>query len=240
MQLQACPQVQAEHPTHGTFSLLSLILYSGNAFQNRNYLFFFFSSKWDCANGDVLENHLWTRKGGRLDVWHLAHVHCWMTGNPPQPYSFIWASSEDTSGAEVNQRLQERNPTQKVKALPVLKTTHGWALCTWVEPCDVPAFPAQATWGGHSTKLRTEVCSWPLCTPMVLSWGPLHPTCGTGELERNYGAVLGTSNLSLLWQGGPDASLKNGKVHFYCIVLIQELHISIWIEAEEQEGKKHI
>lgn len=39
---------------------------------------------------------------------------------------------------------------------------------------------------------------WPLYTPTVLSQGPLHPTWGTGELERNYMAVLGMLNLSLL------------------------------------------
>lgn len=170
------------------------------------FLIYFFFPRCNCANDDVLENHPWTinvqgQKGWILEVWCLTHVY-WKSSS-----AFTWASSKDTSGAEVNQRLQERHSTQKVKALLMLKT---------LLPDGHSAHP---TWAGHSTKLRTEGCSWTLCTPMVLSWGLLHPTCGNRELERNYNAVMGTSNLSLPWQGGPHASLKNWKVHFYCIVL---------------------
>lgn len=78
--------------------------------------------KWWCVRKSSLTINLQGQKRGTLDVWRLAHVHSWMPGNPPQPYFFIWASSKDTSSAEVNQRLQERNSTQKAKALLVLKT----------------------------------------------------------------------------------------------------------------------
>lgn len=76
-------------------------------------------------------------------------------------------------------------------------------------------------------------CPWPLCTPTELPQGPLHPTCGTGELERNYMAVLEMSSLSLLgrenWEGS----------YLLCISVYKGYTISFWSEAEERVGKTY-
>lgn len=81
-----------------------------------------------------------------------------------------------------------------------------WALCTWGEPCDILCFPAHSLWCGHRTKLQAERCSRPMCTPPVLRL--LMPRI------CQWKAGLGISNLSFLWQGGSDASLKNRNFTF--------------------------
>lgn len=163
-----------------------------------------------------------------LDVWCLADTRCWMSGNLPWPCSFIW-TSKDTSGAEVNLRLREGN-----SLLLRLKTQgHGWALCTEEEPCDIPCIPAHPLrWGQHRTAGRGMLLATvqphnPILrflVPHMWHWRAGEKLLGWKHLIYPFCDRKGQMQA---WNLG----------RFIFIGSLYE-SISIWIEAEEQEGEK--
>lgn len=215
-------------------SLLSLSFFSGSYFQNRYFIFFFFFPRRNGANSDgrkpslTINLSMKRQTGGMLDVWCLADTRCWMSGNLPWPCSFIW-TSKDTSGAEVNLRLREGN-----SLLLCLKTQgRGWALCTEEEPCDIPCIPAHPLrWGQHRTAGRGMLLATvqphnPILrflVPHMWHWRAGEKLLGWKHLIYPFCDRKGQMQA---WNLG----------RFIFIGSLYE-SISIWIEAEEQEGEK--